>query len=128
MKSYMNVRYQALIAASLALCFAHGVRAGEPISFETKSYRVTVHAHCAEYEVGCRDVTYTGVHKKSGKTIRLKGRDEHSLCKDGITPCRFLGYRFLNGAYTYRVTDNNRLIVSRGNSVILSEPEITAAR
>ena len=89
---------------------------------ETPSYNVTIQSNCAEGEVSCDDVSYTGVNKKSGKAITLKGSTWHTLCADGVTPCRFLGYKFKNGDVTYTVSEEGVLeVVKKGNKVLFSE-------
>lgn len=89
---------------------------------ETPSYNVTIQSNCAEGEVSCDDVSYTGVNKKSGKSIILKGSTWHTLCADGATPCRFLGYKFKNGDVIYTVSEEGILeVVKKGNKVLFSE-------
>jgi len=89
---------------------------------ETPSYKVTIQSNCAEGYVSCDDVSYTGVNKKSGKSIALKGYTWHTLCADGVTPCRFLGYKFKNSTVTYTVSEEGLLeVVKKGNKVIFSE-------
>jgi hypothetical protein len=88
---------------------------------ETPSYNVTIVSNCAEGEVSCDNVSYTGISKKTGKSISLKGSTWHSLCADGVTPCRFLGYKFKNGEVTYTVSEDGNLEVVKGNKVLFSE-------
>ena len=43
------------------------------------------------------------------------------MCKDGVTPCHHLGYKFHNGEYIYFVADQGSLEISRNGKVILHE-------
>lgn len=87
----------------------------------TESFDISIQARCPEGVVGCDDVLYVGVHRTSGRSIRLVGRELHSRCADGVTPCRFLGYAFENGHTRYLVSDDGRLIVREGNKVLVEE-------
>ena len=89
----------------------------------TKNYIVTITANCAEGDVTCEDVTYHGVSRRSGKGITLAGKSIHTLCADGVTPCRFLGYEFLNGDVAYRVYESGLLEVTRGENEVLVEEQ-----
>lgn len=85
----------------------------------TENYVVTIVVNCSEGNVTCDDVSYKGVSKKSGNSIELKGETWHTTCADGITPCKFLGYRFKNGSFTYLVLESGLLQVSRSESDVL---------
>jgi hypothetical protein len=67
----------------------------------------------------CDDVTYEGTHRKTGKSIRLSGRDMIRYCPgdhgdgEGKTPCRHVGYEFRNGNIEYNVWNDGRLEVWR---------------
>lgn len=89
----------------------------------TPNYVVTIERHCAEGNVTCDDVTYTGESRKSGNSITLTGTTRHTLCADGVTPCRFLGYQFENGDVTYFVTETGKLEVVRNETEILVSEE-----
>lgn len=77
--------------------------------------------NCAEGNVSCDDVRYEGKNRRSGQSLVLRGKTMHSLCADGVTPCRFLGYEFRNGAVRYRVFESGGLRVTRGNKVLVDE-------
>ena len=62
----------------------------------TASFVVDISRHCEAGNVTCDQVSDVGVSKKSGNRIALKGKSLHAMCADGVTPCRFLGYRFRN--------------------------------
>ena len=88
---------------------------------DTPSYNITIQSNCEEGSVSCDNVSYTGVNKKSGKSITLKGSTSHTLCADGVTPCRFLGYQFKNGDTSYFVSEEGGLEVTNGDEVLVSE-------
>lgn len=87
----------------------------------TPSFEVTIETRCAEGVVECATVRYTGVNRKTGKSITLNGRDLHTRCADGVTPCRFLGYQFRNGRLVYQVWEHGVLEVLDGNRVLVRE-------
>ena len=88
---------------------------------ETPNYLIRIEVNCPEGEVACDRVTYTGKSKKTGRELTLLGRTVHTLCADGVTPCRFVGYQFRNGTTTYVVTEEGELIVRDGGKVIIDE-------
>ena len=89
---------------------------------ETKNYSITITSGCQEGEVSCSNFLYTGTSKASGQSIMLKGSSWHTLCADGVTPCRFLGYKFNNGNVTYFVGQNGLLeVIQNKNKLLLSE-------
>ena len=85
----------------------------------TPKYIVTISTNCEEGNVTCGNVTYKGVSKQTGDSIELKGSTWHEKCKDGIAPCRFLGYTFKNGNITYNVFESGVLQVIQGESNVL---------
>ena len=93
----------------------------------TTNYIITITHNCDEGEVGCDDVTYVGVNRKSKKTISLKGADLMHYCPSdlgdgpGKTPCRHIGYEFKNDKVNYFVGDEGNLEVTRGAKVLLRE-------
>jgi hypothetical protein len=109
---------RGVFAAALLLGLAGLARAD---TLTTRSFVVQIQVNCAEGEVVCDDVTYRGKSRRSGKSLELKGKTLHSLCADGVTPCRFLGYEFRNGAFLYRVFDSGKLRVTRGDKVVVEE-------
>ncbi len=90
-------------------------------TLNTPSFVVHIKSNCEEGNVTCNNVTYTGTSKKTGKGITLRGKTLHSMCADGVTPCRFLGYEFKSGAITYRVYENGQLIVTQREKVLVKE-------
>jgi len=112
----MILRFTVLLT-SLFLCFQ--ISAASTLT--TQNYIVEITQNCAEGHVTCDDVTYHGVSKKTGAAITLKGTTKHSICADGVTPCRFLGYEFKNGDITYLVLESGLLQVVRGEDEVLVE-------
>ncbi|PZV16410.1 MAG: hypothetical protein DCF22_05315 [Leptolyngbya sp.] len=90
-------------------------------TLRTKSFIVKITRNCPEGNVVCNNVTYIGKNLKTGQSIRLIGKTLNSPCRDGVTPCRFLGYQFQNGDYRYFVEENGRLQVSQGKKLLLQE-------
>ncbi|MBD1843607.1 hypothetical protein H6F89_09395 [Cyanobacteria bacterium FACHB-63] len=87
----------------------------------TRDFQIFVNAECAEGNVTCNNVNYVGTNLHTGATLQLKGRTLHTTCADGVTPCRFLGYEFRNGDYSYTVTEAGRLIVRKGERTLLNQ-------
>ncbi|MCK7458291.1 hypothetical protein [Idiomarina aminovorans] len=87
----------------------------------TENYIIEIERHCKEGSVTCDNVSYTGVSKMSGNSIELKGKTWHTHCADGVSPCRFLGYRFENGNVTYTVLESGVLRVVQGKGRVLIE-------
>lgn len=114
-------RQTAFIA--LALFSWHCFAWESPSSnFESPSYRITITVNCEEGNVSCDDVGYHAVNKKNHKEIHLRGETIHSACGDGVTPCHFQGYRFVNGDTTYILYgDSDELVISKGDKIIFHE-------
>ncbi|MBK1690514.1 hypothetical protein [Rubrivivax gelatinosus] len=107
-----------LVAAAVLVGTAAGVPAQTLL---TPGYRVTIEPRCPEGEVGCAEVGYRGVSRRSGRAIRLEGHTLHTRCADGVTPCRFLGWEFRNRDTVYRVLESGELRVTRGEQVLVQE-------
>ncbi len=118
-------------AIALALAAWAGVALAAPQDrpsvLRTASYVVTIRTLCEEGVVACDEVEYTGVNRRTGKSIHLKGRDWIRYCPDdqgdgpGKTPCQHLGYEFRNGDVTYYVGDDGMLEVVKGERVLVEE-------
>ncbi len=87
----------------------------------TQDYIVTISQNCVEGDVDCDNVTYYGVNTNTGASLDLQGRTVHAPCTDGITPCRFMGYEFFNGAYRYFVAQNGTLQIFQNGQRILEQ-------
>lgn len=111
------------LAALLTLAVFSPAYAGYVETLETPSFTVTIKNNCEEGVVSCDDVTYTGVSKKNGSRVALKGETLHTYDAEG-TPSRFLGYQFHSGAYLYEVLEEGILWVTRdGKDVIFERGE-----
>ncbi|MEA5511754.1 hypothetical protein VB715_18440 [Crocosphaera sp. UHCC 0190] len=90
-------------------------------TLKTKNFKITINSNCQEGEVTCDHVSYEGINVNTGESLQLIGKTLHTTCADGITPCRFLGYEFLNGKYRYMVTEDGSLLVYQGEKLLLEE-------
>jgi hypothetical protein len=109
---------KSILVALALVCvsgFSHAAK------LETEGYTVTIDVLCKEGVIGCDAVRYTGVSRKTGKSIILMGKEVHRKCADGVTPCRFLGYFFKNRNVTYWVSEEGALVVTAGKKIVLDE-------
>ena len=120
--SVVNSRCKALCLWFFTACggFHIASAAAEQVLY-THSFNMTISVLCEEGEVTCERVEYIGRSLKTGDSIRLQGRTEHTLCADGVSPCRFLGYRFTNGDFVYRVSETGMLQVTQKQKLLLQE-------
>ncbi len=109
-----------LILCSLLFLFSALTCAAQ---LDTPNYTVEIQQLCPEGEVQCQQVLYKGTSKVSGASIELKGKAWHSLCADGVTPCRFLGYQFNNGRIRYLVHESGLLQVMGSSGKVLLEEQ-----
>jgi hypothetical protein len=122
---YRFFRKTILLSTFLVMSYALRVLAAHNASkLNTPSFQVQVSVNCEEGNVTCNDVTYVGVNRKTKASIKLRGKTVHSLCKDRVTPCHFLGYEFQNRRYRYFVSEDGRLEIYRGQSLVASEQGI----
>jgi hypothetical protein len=82
----------------------------------TKNFQIKITQHCEEGNVTCDRVTYVGKSLKTGKSILLTGKTLNNS-----RSYTFQGYEFRNGLYRYVVTNENILLVDRGDRLILRE-------
>ncbi len=87
----------------------------------TENFQITIRSSCIEGSVTCDHVSYEGINVNTGDRIQLAGKIIYTICADGLTPCRFLGYQFSNGDYVYVVKNDGSLLVYRGEKLILTE-------
>jgi len=90
-------------------------------TLKTQNFIINITRNCPEGEVICKNVSYTGTNLKTQKSLLLNGKTVYRICSDGITPCQFLGYEFLNGAYRYFVTESGTLKVYKQEKLLLEE-------
>ena len=106
-------------------CFA--VDSAYPtLTLITDSQEIRIVVRCPEGEVSCDRVAYHGKDRKTGKSVRLTGSTLHTLCADGVTPCRFLGYRFRSGNLVYSLLEDpdgqtGTLVLSKDGKTLLEE-------
>ncbi|MBI3712155.1 MAG: hypothetical protein HY253_04215 [Burkholderiales bacterium] len=93
----------------------------EVLVLKTQSFIVKIDVRCAEGNVTCEYVLYTGTSRRTGKSISVKGHTMHSKCADGVTPCRFQGYTFDNGKINYTVYEDGGLVVMNGDKTLANE-------
>ena len=108
-------------ALGIAAVLMNSTAYADALVLATPSFVVRILVNCGEGDVSCNNVTYVGTSRKTGKAITLKGRTLHTLCADGKTPCRFLGYEFKNKTVRYVVTEDGLLMVSEGKKVLVQE-------
>lgn len=90
-------------------------------TLETENFKIYITPRCAEGTVGCNNVAYQGTDKRTGKFLRLTGKQLMGMCADGKTPCRALGYEFKHGNYVYQVTEEGRFTIYQGKRVMADE-------
>jgi hypothetical protein len=110
------------VLGAAALLTASQVSAGLDAVLLTPQFVVVVVERCPEGDVACNDVTYTGVNRKTGESIFLKGQAWVRLCADRVTPCQHLGWEFKNGDLTYRVQESPAVLqVERRGKTLLEQ-------
>ncbi len=85
----------------------------------TSGYDMQIENRCEEGELTCDRVSYLGVSRSSGRSMRLTGATRHAQCADGVTPCRFLGNEFRNGEVRYFVSADGMITVTDGSGRVL---------
>ncbi|WP_461535259.1 hypothetical protein [Spongorhabdus nitratireducens] len=95
---------------------------GFGIELETESHIISIDSKCSEGEVSCARYFYTGTNKTTGEVITLQGSSWHTTCNDGVTPCRFVGYKFSQGNTTYWVHQDGLFeVIQNSRQVLISE-------
>ena len=113
-----NLLIMAFLPMTIPLVLSQAALAD---TLKTKDFRVTITNNCQEGEVVCNNVTYKGVNVNTNASIQLRGKTVHTLCADGVTPCRFVGYQFSNGNYRYLVTEQGSLQVYQNGKIVLNQ-------
>lgn len=119
-KTHRQVLALALLTLWLPLCVSAEAQYRAQV-LDTAGFTVRIEVQCEEGEVTCDKVTYRSESKRTNKKLVLLGRTAHRLCEDKLTPCRFLGYVFKAGKYTYFVSEAGELLVQHGDKVIVQE-------
>jgi len=93
------------IALFFISCVLHAAK------LTTPSYEIDV-GSCSEGDVSCSNVSVAVKNLNSGAVAHYQGETMHSLCKDGVTPCQFLGYQFSTTASHFTLYVNGTLKVN----------------
>ena len=112
---------RTLFVLAVALLWIVSVSAASQ-TLITPSFVIVIIRNDPEGVVVSDDVTYVGVSRKTGNTIKLKGSTVHRKGADGVTPSRFIGFAFENEGVSYLVLDEGTLEVRSGEKLLLSEP------
>ena len=105
----------------LVLCFLGGSELLYSGVLDTENYRIRIETLCEEGEVSCNNIHYEGVSKRSGYSLSLLGESMHLRCKDGVTPCRFLGYYFEKDDFKYYVYEMGSFVVMQKDNLLIDE-------
>ena len=88
----------------------------------TEQFVIVVVERCPEGDVTCNNVSYTGINRKTGEAISLKGQAWVRMCADTVTPCEHVGWQFKSGEFTYRVRATPpSLEVERGGKTVIEQ-------
>lgn len=113
-----------LILAALSLSLVSLVNAAVLV---TERFVIVIVERCAEGDVACSNVSYTGVNRKTGEAISLQGQAWVRMCADTVTPCEHIGWQFKNGEVTYRIRETPpSLEVERGGKALLRQKAVWA--
>lgn len=88
---------------------------------DTPSFRIVIEHLCEEGCVSCDQIRYTGTSKKTKRSITLMGETVHTLEEDGVTPRKFLGYRFRSGKTVYFIHHLGTLEVTQEEKTLVHE-------
>lgn len=110
------MKYIAILLLMLTPFYAHAER------IETPTFDILVKWMCEEGHVSCDNITFSVENQRDGTTRHYVGESIHSLCADGESPCRFLGYRFRAGCMSFTLYSHGYIeVVSEELGVLLSE-------
>lgn len=110
------MKYLASIIVFLFSLSAHAE------SLITPSYEIAVEWKCGEGHVSCDNIEFKITNKNNGATNTYIGKSSHSVCADGVSPCKFQGYEFNVGELNYSLYVRGLIEIAKSNSeVVLSE-------
>lgn len=90
-------------------------------TFETDTYSIEI-TLCEEGNVTCKDLVYVATDKESGEVTTIKkGTTLSTMCADGVTPCRFIGYEFNKNDLRYVVYPESKLTIENEQGEIITE-------
>ena len=91
----------------------------------TEQFVIVIVERCPEGDVACNNVSYTGVNRKTGEAISLKGQAWVRMCADTVTPCEHVGWQFKSGEFTYRIHETPpSLEVERGGKTLIEQKAV----
>ncbi|MEP0177853.1 MAG: hypothetical protein ABJH28_10890 [Paraglaciecola sp.] len=91
-------------------------------SLITQSYEIAVKWKCGEGFVSCENIEFSVKNKTGGMTNTYTGKSSHSVCADGVTPCKFQGYEFKVGNLNYSLYMRGLLeVLNNNDELVLSE-------
>lgn len=105
----------------LLLLLALALPAAEAETLLTPQHELRIESLCPEGEVSCQRLLMHITPRGGDETVTIGGESLHRPCADGLTPCRFLGYRFTSSCRVYSVLADGRLRITDRAGVLLSE-------
>jgi hypothetical protein len=88
----------------------------------TPNYEIAVTWKCGEGYVSCDNIEFNVKNKTEGTSNTYIGKSNHSVCADGVTPCKFQGYEFNVGDLNYSLYMRGLIeVVNNTNEIVLSE-------
>ena len=122
--------WHASVFASLMLCASFSsavapIKANFILGMDVQGQRLNLYRDCEEGSVTCDNMLL--VAPDLGRLLQTKqlgerqnklpyavklypAKTKHSLCKDGVTPCRFQGYRFEDNDFNGFIDPSNKEI------------------
>ena len=91
-------------------------------TFKTPSYEIEV-GSCPEGYVTCETIPVKLIEIATGKSSSYTASTLHTLCADGETPCRFLGYQFLAEDKWFYIYDTGSLEIRNNDDKVLMTEE-----
>lgn len=85
-------------------------------------YVIELDRQCLEGDVTCDMYEITLVDRSRGERQVMYGQTLHTVCADGVSPCRFMGYQFAGKDLRYRLYETGTLeVYDRDNKIVRSE-------
>ena len=90
--------------------------------FVSDNFRVEITSNCSEGNVTCDNVDFIVTLPGFTEKQTYKGSTIHTTCADGISPCRFLGYKFKTTNTQYFIYGAGYIqVLDHENNPLLSE-------
>ena len=91
-------------------------------TLQTTSYRIGVEWRCEQNSVTCDNVFFTVLNLETEEQMIYVGRTHHSICADGVTPCKFQGYSFQVESGLFRIYSRGELeIIASDGEILVAE-------